>query len=508
MAPLRLVGALFCSAAVISDGRRVVISKERVLNSADVTQRLALLKEECQDYPDGVGFGLGDTVRIFSEADSKHNRAGVVGCNVEDQKVCLQGGKGCYDANQLRHISTIEFTLSTVRSTASQIAAAVAGDVKEQWADVRLRLMDLSVFVSDQVTQIADTLSTAADVCDEQSRAKTKAKFAAASASIKSRLAMVASSAAEYAGDVKASAEAMAATAVAKLVKLQQTLLEEAGSYYEANLKEVVVALEKYLSNIAAAATNVPDELVPDGLERAIADFSVKAAELSGKLAELSEDVYFKVKGQIGILQAATGRLVAALAERWSDLKAAVRKQADAALAQLSTYTASALEAACNFDVKEQAQAAFDKIRSRFQQVVETAKSVGQQIKETLAETADNLAAAIAAIAADLKASLIKVYNSEGVQSKLALLQSEVAELKKLANEQSTLVQKFVGNILKYFSRFMPSWAVEKLSAAQSRAKELAAKIRSQIEELTSDVTDGETTVVDVDDDADTPQLA
>merc|ERR1719162_15405 len=139
--------------------------------------------------------------------------------------------------------------MSSFRSTLSQV---LGSDVEA-----------LSEFVGDKITLFSGELAKAAEVCDETSRAATKAKLLSAFASIKSRLVMVVSTAAD---GIKGDAESNADTAFKKFIKLQEVLAEEAGNTYDKHFKDTFVEIKESFQGIAASAGDGREAALPEGL--------------------------------------------------------------------------------------------------------------------------------------------------------------------------------------------------------------------------------------------------
>lgn len=509
MAPACRVAALvLCALAAPSESARFSHTKAQAeLALVHESRSGAWLTADCQDYPEDLGFGLGDTVRIFKKDSPRENNfVGLVGCQSQEEGkeglVCLEGVRGCYAPEELRHVSSLVFTLNTMKNTMSHIFTAVADDVQDQWRDVKLGLSFFASQLSAKFSYIAGELHQAVNVCDADDRAATSAKFNGALASIKSRLGLVVDSAAQRWADAKQGVASVAQTTTASLVKLEKQLVSRVGEFYDAHLKETVDALKTYLGGIAHAVTNVPDALnpVPDGLVQAIEKFADKMAELVGFLASKASAAYDALASVIGSVSAGTGRLVAAVSERWSEVKTAVSKMASAAYAKMQQWSLQALEAACNFSVRDTAKAAFDKLQSAFKQAVDAVKWGFNYVKETLQDAADGIAMTLSTVATYIKDTSVKLWESETVQGALAAIKEEIRVLKELIVQQATLVQRFVGGFLGYFGRFVPQWVKSKLKTAHDKAKELAVKIRADIAELMGKATDGETENIEVDD--------
>jgi hypothetical protein len=507
MAPFHAAGLFLLALASPCEGARFSHTKAQEELATVVDMKSGLwLTESCQDYPEDLGMGLGDTVRIYKDGDRQNNKVGLVGCQDPEQqgKVCLDGGKGCWNPEELRPVNTFIFAFHTIGNAASQIFTAVADDVFEQWKDIKMSLGFFASQAGARISYIADEVATTLNVCDADARAATAAKFGYAFAAIKSRLDLVVDFSVERWQDAKENVKSVATGTKASIVKLTNYLSTKVGDAYTAHLKPIVDALSKYFGGIADAVMNVPDELnpVPDGLVDAIENFASKMAELCGKMAEVAKGAYDSLAMHLSSLQASAGRLVAAASQRWAEVKDAVKKAASKAAGAVKKWSGDALEAVCNFSLKDSAAAAFEAVKAKFNQAVDAVKFGLNYVKDTLMDVATGIATTVEMVATSIKNTAVKLWESDAVQGALAAIREEIRVLKELIVQQAGLVQKILGGFLGYFGRFIPRWAKDKMKTAGQKAQELAVKIKDEIKELMGLATDGETEDVEVDDDA------
>jgi phage-related protein len=506
MAPFHAAGLFLLALASPCDGARFSHTKAQEELATVVDMKSGLwLTESCQDYPEDLGMGLGDTVRIYKKGDRQNNKVGLVGCQDPEQqgKVCLDGGKGCWNPDELRPVNTFIFAFHTIGNAASQIFTAVADDVFEAWKDIKMSLGFFASQAGAKISYISNEVATTLNVCDEDARAATAAKFGYAFAAIKSRLDLVVDFSVERWQDAKENIKSVAEGTKASIVKMTNYLSTQAGDAYTAHLKPIVDALGVYLSGIAGAVTNVPDELnpVPDGLVDAIDNFANKMADLCGKMAEVAKNAYESLAMHLSSLQASVGRLVAAASQRWREVKEAVKKGVSKAVGTVKQWSGDALKAVCNFSLKDSAASAFEAVKAKFQQAVDAVKFGLNYVKETLMDVAAGIAATVEMVATSIKNTAVKLWESEAVQGALAAIREEIRVLKELIKEQAGLVQQIVGGLFSYMRRFIPKWIQNKMKTAGQKAQELAVKVRDEIKELMGLATDGETEDVETDDD-------
>eukprot|EP00932_Pfiesteria_piscicida_P008885 SRR837773.19481.p2 GENE.SRR837773.19481~~SRR837773.19481.p2 ORF type:complete len:515 (-),score=289.46 SRR837773.19481:28-1422(-) len=456
-----------------------------------------------------MGLGLGDTVRIGEHV-------GLVGCQdpASPGKVCLEG-KGCYDPEELRPVNTLVFIFNTLGGAAVQIFGAIKDDVQDAWEDLHLSLASFANSVSNKITDARAQVAEKVNFCAPGKREESGKAMGKLEVQTRSRLAILVDSAVERWGNLKEGVKAFAVAAKAKLVKIANQLKESLSEFYDAHLKDIVEALQRYLGGIAAAVTDVPDELnplaggpevaakevaaEPSGLSQAIEGFVEKAGELAGKVREFSQQVYEKMAEGFGALMSGTGRLIAAASQRWAAIRDKVQELAVKATEQVKQWGRDALEFACNFDVKKTAQAAWAAIQEAFEKAMDAVKRGYSYVKQSLQDTAASLAAMVTAASVTIKEKSVATWESDAVQGMLETIKEEIRVLKELIAEQLSLVGKFVGGFMRYFGRFVPRWVKDKFKSAAEKAKEQAQKIQAQIKELMGKVTDGEAETVEVD---------
>ena len=495
------------------------LSAESLVSIESYMKTGVWLTETCQDYPEDGGFGLGDTVRIYRPGSRENNHVGLVGCQDPEKnpgKICLEGFKGCFLPEELRPINTLVFTFYTLGGAVGQIFGAIKDDVGDAWQDLKVGLSAFASSVSNKITDARAKVAEKVNFCAAGKGAESDKAFSKAAVQTKSRLAVLVDSAVERWGNLKEGIKSVAEATRAKLVKIANYLSETLSEFYDAHLKDIVEALKRYLGGIAAAVTNVPDELnplaggkpevatmevqaEPSGLSQAIEAFTDKVGELSAKVMELSQAAYDKVAAGLGALMSGTGRLIAAASQRWASIKAAVQRMATAAVEKVKEWGRQAVDFACNFDVKKTAAAAWASIQDGFQRAMDAVRRGYTYVKEGVQAVAESLAAMVVSAEVTIRTSAVGLWESDAVQGTLARLREEVRVLKELILEQASLVGKFVGGLVNYFGRFIPQYVKDKFSAAGQKAKELAKKIQDQIAELFSKMSHGETKTIEVD---------
>lgn len=522
------VAALFlCALAAPSLAARINQEKESEALALEARVQSFMsagvwLTEQCQDYPEAMGFGLGDTVRIFKEGSREHNHVGLVGCQDPSKpgQVCLEGAKGCYDVENVRPISTLVFSFYTIGGAASQIFGAIKDDIMEAWEDLRLSLGSFASSVSNQLTAARGQVYDKLNVCAAKEGEVSQKEFDVAVVQSKSRLAVLVDSAVQRWGALKEGVKNMATTAMAKLVKIANYLSEKLSEFYDAHLKDIVEALKRYLGGIVNAVMNVPDELnplagpqeqalskkgvptaapEPGALSKFIEGFVDKVGQLGAKVVDLSKAAYETVADGLSALMSGTGRLIAYLSEKFVEAKDTVVRLASAAWDKINEWGDKAKNAMCNFDAKQTAIKAWDGLKAGVQKAMTAVKDGATYVVESVQACAASLAASVAAAALYIKEKSLALYNSETVQAILARIREEIRVLGELLAESAGLVAKFLGGFVRYFGRFVPQWVKDKFKAGADKAKLKAQEIQQKIAELYSKLTDGESDTVVVD---------
>eukprot|EP00932_Pfiesteria_piscicida_P000513 SRR837773.10500.p2 GENE.SRR837773.10500~~SRR837773.10500.p2 ORF type:complete len:524 (-),score=260.69 SRR837773.10500:116-1687(-) len=510
----------FIAFALAADAARINHKAADSLTSLVDMKSGVWLTSDCQDYPEELqemGFGLGDTVRIYKPGARGHNVVGLVGCQDDTSpgKICLEDLKGCYDKDELRSTSTLALTFNLIADASQQIFKAIKDDVKDAWEDVQISFANFGGAVGDFINQQREDLTDMIkDKCDPTPALETEKHLNATLVQTKSRLAMLIDSAASRWGNVKEGIKDVAKTTKAKLAKLALDLQAKLGHIYDDHLKVKVEALQTYLGGIVDAVTNVPDELnplaggeadavqaEPSGLSKAIEQFTDGVGELSAKIMEVAKDSYERFVAALGTLQAGAGRLIAWCSEKWSVIKAAVVRMAGEAQRKVQEWNAKALDFVCNFDAKETVKSILKAVQDKFDKAVDAVKRGVSAIKQGLKDTADSLTGMVTTAAITIKTTSKTMWESDTVQNALATLREEIRVLKELIVEQSKLVQKFLGGFMSYFGRFIPSWVKNKLKTAAEKARELAVQIQEKVRALMLQATAGETDTIEVDDD-------
>jgi len=421
--------------------------------------------EGCE-YPEGMGYQVGDKVRIYKPSAKINNVVTDVVCPESGHdtaaRVCVSWG-GCWPQKKLRKMSPLALALNALKTRAADVGRSASHAVQQK----------LSAFAGGtrvKVMELSGRALIAVNVCDPEVRAQVQLAFAA----LRARVNAVA-----YAAAQRTPAANRTLTQIAQATKNQILALGAVVGNAATNViqREEVQAL---VSKVASRFDELKASFIEDHPKlvdtlSAIRDFFDKVGELSNKAVVLVKDAYQAQRTQeaIASIQSGAGKLLSAAAAKWPPVRVAIREFASDSGAEVAELGRRAFEAVnlCNPEVreavKEQLQAALASIQSRVGRFATAVVAQVPVVEESLGELADSMSAKVRVVYEH-----ISTHMTPFVHAAIAAIRELVAKLKEVVSHKTT-------------------------AEMEGKARELAEGIQEKVAELTLYMTDGETSHFD-----------
>lgn len=347
------------------------------------------------------------------------------GLSIEEVKAVSEDSDEEEDTNKASYVNT---AVGLLQSEVDKLAEAA----KNKAADVMVKLADYAADVRDKAMSAGAEILQEANMCDLEKRDAAAAMMA----KMQSHAAQITDLAAEKWPAVKDKSLEFSKTTHKKIVLLMQLIKDWGMS--QAQRAEVQSLLRgmasKYGSIVMAARSKQPTWA--NKIEETMAAFIEKLSDLSGKLAGLAKNAFQAESTQsiLRVIQARSGQLLQAAADKWPQVKKALGRVASATFEKVKQLGAKLGAAMCNPENHERARALFASVqlhvRTLVQAIVDHWPAVKQnfnQFADQVAEHAKNLNTIFMSYASGDKSI------SEDVQSAFSSVQAQIAALKSQA---------------------------------------------------------------------------
>lgn len=436
----------------------------------------ATLADDCA-YPESLGFEVGDKVRIYKPAAGFHNYISMVGCPEHtpgtEGRLCLVE-KGCFLPDNLRHLSSMDIVLVNLQTRTSQFALGCAEKVAEYWPTVQESLAVFARITLEQLGVVGATCLAAVNPCDPEVRRTVAATLA----TIQSHITWMADAAVKRWPYVRPKLVSVARMTAAGLASLGRLLGKAATSAAEKlEVEEVLRDVSASVASLVSGALDQHPKVA--SVAASIGEYANRIGELSAKAAILPVDAYRdeRVQATLAMVQAGAGQLMAAAAARWPDVRRALGKAAALGASAIQALGLRAFEAVnlCNPEKRAQAQAAFEIVQSRVQDLASAVAEHWPTVKRGLMDLVESMSATAHMLSEKLAVLVQDAWKRKEVQNILADIQAKVAQVQAMV--------------------------AEKTSATQAKAQALAELIKEKVQTLVQEVTHGESTNVADDED-------
>lgn len=346
---------------------------------------------------------------------------------------------------------------------------------------VKEKISVFATITQEKAAEVGQQFLAAVNVCDPEVRAQIHETFTA----IRSRIGSMADAAIEAEPEAREKLEVFAEATKTKLAALGAMMSEAATSVAESEKVQAMVAsMSTRVEELKAASL----DSVPPKAEKLMAtmsDLSDKVAELSKRSMALAKDAYQAERTQavLASIQAGAGKLAAAAAAKWPDVRSALEEFASASATKIADLSGKAIEAVnlCNPEKRQQVQAAFLAVQSRVSQLATAVAERWPEVQESLQDFAESMSEKFAMISEQVADRVQDLRQREEVQAMIATIQDQVAELNAIVSD--------------------------KTAAMQEKAQELASSIEENIKKLVPQVFEAEDQAP-VDDDGSEAQAA
>lgn len=461
---------LALAAAPLDSARTFAIAAD--YNENAVT-RFTVLRDECT-YPDSSGLKAGDKVRIHAPAAKEHNSISVVRCPEEgaSRDVCVLESTTCFPLEDVRTMSDVDLELVNLQARAEQFVKACEETSDQQWPVVQANLAAYAHMTRERLGLVSAEFLKAADYafCEPEVRQEVRKTFTTIESYV---TAMADVSARQWKHHHRPKLVAIAKLTAASVVTLGKLLAN--ASYW--SVKALLSSLRGTVRQITSGAVDQHPNL--DAVAEQIDTFFYTVGELGAELVDIATDRYNseEVQAALATVQAGTGELVAAAADKWPPVRRALRRFVRSRARTARELGLQALESVnlCRPEKRREVQAALAAVEARVTKLASAVAEHWPTVKGGILDLVESMSAIVNLVSKRLMTHVQDSLETGQVRDKLARIRTEVRQLQEITAQSATSA---------------PAKAEAK-SKAHALAERIAVDIQAVVRKLTGGESEG-----------------